>query len=155
MCERYQLSDKAAAAIANSVLVDVGIITEDDKVCVIDRSKLRRERERCRQEIQKEKQQNFRFVNAIHFDGRKDATQMVVQGPNDKHYRPVQLEDYYTAVGELGSYYLTPVSPEDGKGRTIAQNLVDSLRGTELKDRLAIVGANGTACMTGKYNGCI
>ena len=81
MCERYQLSDKAAAAIAYSVLVDVGKITKDDKTCVIDRSKLIREREKCRQEIQKDEQQNFRFVNAIYFDGRKNATQMVVQGP--------------------------------------------------------------------------
>ena len=78
MCKRYQLSDEAAAAIANSVLVDVGKITEDDKTCVIDRSKLKRERETRRQEAQKEEQQNFRFVNAICFDDRKDAIQMVV-----------------------------------------------------------------------------
>ena len=63
--------------------MDVGIITEDDKTCVTDSSKLRREREKCRQEIQKEEQQNFRFANAIYFDGRKDATRMVVQGPNE------------------------------------------------------------------------
>ena len=74
MCKRYQLSDRAAAAIANSILMDVGIITEDDKTCVIDRSKVRREKEKCRQEIQKKEQQDFRFVNAIYFDGRKDAT---------------------------------------------------------------------------------
>ena len=61
---------------------------------------------------------------------------------------------YYTAVGEPGSYYLTHVS-ENGKGRTIAQNLFDSTRGTELEDRLAIIGTDGTACITGKYNGCI
>ena len=45
MCKRYQLLDRAAAAIANSVLVDVGIITANDKTCVIDRSKLRRKGE--------------------------------------------------------------------------------------------------------------
>ena len=116
---------------------------------------MRRKREKCRQEIQKEEQHIFRFVNAIYFDGRKDATQIVVQGPNDKHYRSVQLEEHYTAVSEPGSYYLTHVSPEDGKGRTIAQNLIDSIHGTELEDRLAIVDTDGTACMTGKYNGCI
>ena len=74
--------------------MDVGIITENDKTCVIDHSKLRREREKCCQEIQKEEQRNFRFVNAVYFDGRKDATQMVVQGPNDKHYRSIQLGEY-------------------------------------------------------------
>ena len=79
MCEQYQLLDRAAAAIASNVLVDIGIITEDDQTCLIDRSKPKREREKCRQEIQKEEQQNFTFVNAIYFDGRKDATQMIVQ----------------------------------------------------------------------------
>ena len=48
MSERFQVSDRAAAAIANSVMQDLGFITENDKTYVIDRSKLRREREQCR-----------------------------------------------------------------------------------------------------------
>ena len=121
MSERYQLSDRAAAAIANSVLVDVGLVTDDDRSYVIDRSKLRRERDRCREDIREKEQHNFEYVNALYFGGRKDATQMVAQGPNNKHYRSVQLEEHYTVVGEPGAYYLTHVSPEDGKGRTIAK----------------------------------
>ena len=155
ICERYQLSDRAAAAVANSVLVDVGLVTEDDKTRIIDRSKLRRERERCRNEIRSEEQQNFGLVNAVYLDGRKDATQIVAQGPNEKHYRSVQLKEHYTVVGEPGSYYLIHFSPEDGKGRTIAQKLFDSFSGTELEGKLAIVGTDGTASMTGKHNGCI
>ena len=50
---------------------------------------------------------------------------------------------------------LTHFSPEDGKGRTIAQKLFDSFSGTELEGKLAIVGTDGTASMTGKHNGCI
>ena len=38
ICERYQLSDRAAAAVANSVLVDVGLVTEDDKTRIIKRA---------------------------------------------------------------------------------------------------------------------
>ena len=51
----------AAAAIANSVMQDLGLITDDDKTYVIDRSKLRRERERCRAEIRKKEQENFKL----------------------------------------------------------------------------------------------
>ena len=102
--------------------MDVGLVTEDDKTRIIDRSKLRRERERCLNEIRSEEQQNFGLVNAVYLDGRKDATQIVAQGPNEKHYRSVQLEEHYTVVGEPGSYYLIHFSPEDGKGRTIAQS---------------------------------
>ena len=154
MSERYQLSDRAAAAIANSVLQDVGLITEDNKTNVIDRSKLRRERERCRNEIREEEKENFQYVDALYFDGRKDATQTLLQGPNGKH-RSVQLEEHYTVVGEPGHYYLTHFSPDDGKGRTIAQQLLKSFHGTELHNKVAIVGTDGTASMTGKYNGCI
>jgi len=38
MCERYQISDRAV--IANSAMVDIGINTDEDKTCVLDRSKL-------------------------------------------------------------------------------------------------------------------
>ena len=87
--------------------MDVGLVTEDDKTRIIDRSKLRRERERCRNEIRSKEQQNFGLVNAVYLDGRKDATQIVAQDPSEKHYRSVQLEEHYTVVGEPGSYYLT------------------------------------------------
>ena len=134
MSERFQISDRAAAAIANSVMQDLGLITDDDKTYVIDRSKLQRERERCRAEIRKKEQENFKLVNAIYFDGRKDAIQVTMQGPNDKFYRSVQLEDHYTMVGQPGEYYLFHFSTEDGKGRTIAQKIFNTIANTELHD---------------------
>ena len=78
---------------------DLGLITDDYKTYVIDRSKLQSERERCRAIIRKKEQKNFKLVNAIYFDGRKDATQVTMQGPNDRFYRSVQLEDHYTMIG--------------------------------------------------------
>ena len=69
MSERFQVSDRAVAAIANSVMQDLGFITENDKTYVIDRSKLRREREQSRTEIREKEQENFKLVNAIYFDG--------------------------------------------------------------------------------------
>ena len=80
---------------------------------------------------------------------------MIAQGPNNKHYRSVQLEEHYTVVGKLGTYYLTNFFPEDGKDRAIAKKLFDSFKDTEFQHKLAIVETDGTASMTGKYNGCI
>ena len=77
MCERYQLSDRAGAAIATSTLQYMGIVTNEDKSLVIDPSKLRRERERCRKEICQEEVSNFKYVSELYFDGRKDATQVM------------------------------------------------------------------------------
>ena len=94
-------------------------------------------------------------MNAICFDGHKDATQVTMQGPNDKHYRSIQLEDHYTLVGQPGQYYLSHFSTNDGKGRTIAEKIFETISGTELHHKLAVVGTDGTAVMTGKFNGCI
>ena len=41
MGERFQVSDGAAAAIANSVMQDLGFITDNDKTYVIDCIKLK------------------------------------------------------------------------------------------------------------------
>jgi len=46
MPERYQLSDKASAAVANAALKDAGLITDLDKTYLIDKNKLRRERKK-------------------------------------------------------------------------------------------------------------
>ena len=77
MFERYQLSDRARAAISTSTLQDMGMVTDKDKSLVIDPSKLRRERERCREEIHQEEVSNFKFVTGLCFDSRKDATQVI------------------------------------------------------------------------------
>ena len=78
MSERFQVSNRATAAIAKSVMQDLGFITENDKTYVTDRSKLRREQERSRTEIREKKQENFKLVNAICFDGRRDATKVTI-----------------------------------------------------------------------------
>ena len=91
-------------------------------------------------------------MNALCFVGRKDAKR-IVQGPNNKHNRSVQLERY-TAVSEPHTYYLSHFS-EDGKGRTIAKKLFDLFKDTELELKPAIVRANGTASKTGKHNECL
>ena len=44
VCERYEVFDRAGAAIASATLKAFGIVTEEDKRYVVDRSKLRRER---------------------------------------------------------------------------------------------------------------
>ena len=155
MCERYQISDRAGAAIATSTLQDMGIVTNEDKSLVIDPSKLRRERERCRKEICQEEVSNFKYVSGLYFDGRKDATQVMLEGPNGKMYRSTQLEEHYVLIGEPGTYYLTHLSPTDGKGRTLAQEIFDFISNTMLCQKLNIVGTDGAALMTGKFNGVI
>lgn len=155
MCERYQLSDRAGAAVANGVLKDLGILTDVDNSCAIDRSKLRREREKYRAELRTEEDKYFQLVNALYVDGKKDATLAMLQGENGKLYRQTMLEEHYVVVGEPGEFYLTHVTPENGRGRIIAQALFEAIKTTELEGKLSLIGSDGTAAMTGPYNGFI
>ncbi|KAK4880508.1 hypothetical protein RN001_008654 [Aquatica leii] len=44
-CDRWGLSDRSAAAVCSALLQDLVIVTENDTASVIDRSKIRRERQ--------------------------------------------------------------------------------------------------------------
>ena len=95
-------------------------------------------------------------MNALCFDGRKDATQTIAQDPNNKHYRSMHLEEHYTVVGDPGTYYLPHFFfQKKAKADLLQKKLFDSFKDTELEHKLAMVGTDGTASMTGKYNGCI
>jgi len=72
--ERYQLSDRASAAVANAALKDAGLITDLDKTYVIDKNKLRREREKYRNIISEDEAIFYKFIDWVYIDGRKDAT---------------------------------------------------------------------------------
>ena len=74
MYERYQVSGRAEAAIANSAFQDAGIITPSDKLFVIDKNKLKRQKI-YRQEFRAE-DRFFKLINdqSTYVDGRQDAT---------------------------------------------------------------------------------
>ena len=69
--------------------------------------------------------------------------------------RSTQLEEHYVLVGEPGTYYFTHLSPIDGKSRTLAQEIFEFISETVLCEKLTIIGNDGTASMTGKFNGAI
>lgn len=50
-CDRWGLSDRGAAAVSTALLQDLGIITEQETSSVIDRSKVRRERQKLRSQL--------------------------------------------------------------------------------------------------------
>ncbi|KAI6653133.1 hypothetical protein LOD99_3969 [Oopsacas minuta] len=90
MCDRYQISDRAGAAIANAVLQDYGIITPEEDGQIIDRNKLRRSRFSVRKELANEAHQTINDISAIYFDGRADGARVntrIYNGDNDEQIR--------------------------------------------------------------------
>ena len=68
VCERYEVSDRTGTAIASATLKAFGIVTEENKRYVVDRSKLRRERQKYREEIRNKEQELFELVDSIFVD---------------------------------------------------------------------------------------
>ena len=43
---RWGVSPKACASIANTALIDAGVVTKEDKIKIIDKSKLKKQMEK-------------------------------------------------------------------------------------------------------------
>ena len=82
VCDRFQVSDRAGAAIATSVLSDLGYVTSEDRSEIIDKSKLRREKQKQRTALQREG--DIQEIRGLYFDGRKDKT--LVQERDEKGF---------------------------------------------------------------------
>ena len=105
ICERYEVSDRAGAAIASPTLKAFGIVTEENKRYVVDRSMLRRERQKYREEIRNKEQELVELVDSIFVDIRKDAKMTMVE-INGNYHRQTVIEKHYEIVGEPNGFYL-------------------------------------------------
>ena len=133
MCERYQVSDWAGAGIANSALQDAGIITPSDKLFVMDKNNLRRQRNKYRQEI-RVKNKFFELVNGIYVDG----TLVLTICENGKTFIKTTLEEHYVMVGEPEGFYLDHFSSPNGKGKTVALHIHSAIKDAELEQKLLL-----------------
>ena len=149
VCERYEVSDRAGATKASATLKALAIVTEKDKRYVVDRSKLRSEKQKYREEIRNKKQELFELVDSIFVDGRKDATMTMVE-VNGNYHRQTVIEEHYVIVEEPNGFYLSRVMPENGTEYKIATSVYSAIKDTALEQKLKIVGSDGTAVMTGK-----
>ena len=98
---------------------------------MVDRSKLRRERQKYK-EIRNKEQELFELVDSIFVDGRKDATMTMVE-VNGNYHRQTVIEEHYVIVGEPNGFYLSHEMLEDGTGYKIATLVCSVIKDTALK----------------------
>ena len=100
-CDRFQVSDRAGAAIATSVLSDLGFVSSEDRSRIIDKGKLRRERQKQRTALQHKG--DIQGIKGLYFDGRKDKT--LVQEKDEKGFtqQKIILEEHITILAEPNS----------------------------------------------------
>lgn len=152
---RTGVSDRNTALIATAALQDAGIVTTESPQCVIDRSKIRREKTKHICEVQKDQDISGQAVRGIFFDGRKDKT-LVQEKKGNKFHRRVTEEEHYTIVEEPGSAYLGHVTPSSGSGLDIATAIINYLEGNQADlSTTRVVGCDGTPINTGKNKGSL
>lgn len=117
---RHNVSDQVATAIATAVLIDFGLITVEDRNLVIDRNKIRRQREKFRKE--KTASVSFEGIEAFYFDGRKDNC---IQFRNDA-VRKVQ-EEHVSFVQQPNSFFMGHRTIESKESLHIADTIDDFL----------------------------
>lgn len=152
-CDRTGVSDRSAALIVNAALLDLNVISTVDSSKVVDRSKIRRERQKIRKELQSiEKHEP---LTAIYFDGRKDKT-LTITKANNISQRKIIVEEHISIISEPNSEYIGHLSIDSGKAANIEKNIVDFLENKyEFRSSLVAIGCDGTAVNTGRKNGVI
>lgn len=154
-CDRTGVSDRSASLIANAVLQDLGVVSQEDTSKLVDRSKIRRERKKRRLELKDISKDNL-AVTGVYFDGRKDKT-LVIEKIDMRHHRKLIAEEHIVLVSEPGSKYLGHVTPTTGSAISIKTSILDFLEkrlGNNLH-KIVVVGCDGTVINTGLKNGVI
>ena len=76
---RYRASSRMTAALATAVLVDVGLVTEDDSSLVIDHHHIQRDKKKVMNSISQNADARHRneAISCIFFDGPKNWTNVI------------------------------------------------------------------------------
>ena len=76
IADKYELSDRAVAALVTATLVDFGLVSQENVCFVVDRLKVRRAREKLREESRGERNENAKTVTAFIADGKSSKEYM-------------------------------------------------------------------------------
>lgn len=152
-CDRTGVSDRSAAIIATSVLQDLGVVSPKDTSKIIDRSKIRRERSKVREELQRS---SCNVIEGLYFDGRKDKTMTVIHDVDDKYHRKSIMEEHISIVSEPGSSYFGHATPSSGSSKSITEAIVTRLKLNDVSTNdVKVIGCDGTNVNTGHTGGVI
>ncbi|GBN62852.1 hypothetical protein AVEN_4927-1 [Araneus ventricosus] len=151
----FGVSDRTVVAIASSVLHDVGLITSNNSDLVVDENMLRREKAKVRKDLKFQALSEAQALplKGLYFNGRKDST-LIEERVDTKRYTRKAKEEHLCLIEELGSRYITHLSPSFGTAKQISATIIGYFEGTtrELSQFLEI-GCDGTSVNTGWKSG--
>lgn len=149
--DRFGISDRAGAAIVSATLQDIGMITKESAINVVDRSKIRRVRAKTRSTAIETQFTSCQEYICISFDGRKDKTLVL-----EDNRRRVINEEHITVLQEPGSRYLGHISLKSGNASAIADSLFEFFVQKSITlTQIVAIGCDGTVVNTGVKAGVI
>ena len=168
--DRYQVSDRAAAKLANGLMMDLGHVSEGKTKFLIDHSKVRREREKWGKRREDEhSKRHLMPEGGLYTDGKKSKTfvrdvtetKVRVKGGRGKGAFKVvekisnkfEIQDHYPIVAQPSGEYVDHVTPKVGSGKEIAAELLTVVRERDV--RLRVLGMDGCGVNVGIHRGVI
>ena len=130
----YNVSDRAAAALATALLRDLGLVTDSDTKMVVDRYCIRRRRCKLRLARVKERHSEIMGLKCIGFDGKKDKgtkieRQVEVDGTIVTRYGTKTEDHMVFTEGPSGKYIDHIVIEEgEGTGQCLGSSIADVVR---------------------------
>lgn len=154
-CDRTGVSSTEAALLASAALEDFGIVTPEDCANIIDKSKVRRERQKLRRELQECASVGNTEVKRLFFDGRKDNT-LIQEKVKNKFYRKEVKEEHISLLMQPGSRFIGHVTPVSGSAQHIVGAITKFLKESSYGlGGILVAGCDGTAVNTGVWGGVV
>lgn len=98
VCDRYGVSDRVASALATALCKDLNIKDDHDELLIMDKSKVRREKEKCRRQVLRKRFDDSCLL-AFSFDGRKDDA-LTREKLNDRYHTRMVKEPHLVILRE-------------------------------------------------------
>lgn len=154
-CDRYSISDRAAAALATSLLQDFDVRNKYGDAIIIDKNFIRRQRKKNRDQILNVSTSN-QILKTFSFDGKKNRV-LINKKFDDNISHPRQVfETNIVVLKEPESLYLGYVVVESEKSPEISKTLLHFFEDKHFDiSNLYGVLCDGEPKNTGKNNGVI
>ncbi|XP_049316722.1 uncharacterized protein LOC125779411 [Bactrocera dorsalis] len=151
VCDRFGVPDRVASALGTALLQDFKIKDKHGKPLIMDKSKVRREKEKCRQEVLRKRLDDTNLL-AFSFDGRKDDTLTI----HEKYHTRMVKEPHLVILREPNSELIGYVrlEHETAEYKTTKLNGFFNDKNISL-DTLIGICTDGEPTNTGPHGGII
>ncbi|XP_031637677.1 uncharacterized protein LOC116350095, partial [Contarinia nasturtii] len=154
MCDRFGVSDRIASALGTSLMKDIGVKDDKGNLVIMDKSKVRREKSKSRQEVMRKRYDASNMIS-FSFDGRKNDSLTMEKIDSKFHPRMVK-EPHLVVLKEPNSQLLgyTKVDNENAEHKVIKLNEFFVNKEVSL-DSLIGICCDGEPTNTGIKNGIL